>query len=160
MVTTYVAYIYSEDKIDRMDGRLASIEQLLQRLTKQPSAPATHVTDSPASSSHAINDGKRALTYNVGTGPNVDVAAAKELFEKTVGSSPKLQQSVAEALQALQGIVGRLDVDSEMNHIAAPPQKLVDVAPPPWSEVASILQRASGMSMILLRFSIIADPKA
>lgn len=146
----------SEEKIDKMDSRLASIEQLLRSLSMQASAPATHDTESIASSSYVTPD-RRVPTHNVGTGVGVHLAAAKELFEKTVGDSPKLQQSVAEALQALQGIVERLDVAPEISNADVPLRNPIDITPPPWEQVAPILQRASGAFIPSTPMNIIAN---
>lgn len=141
-----------------MDGRLASIEQLLRGLSSQtPSTPR------PESSIHTpssqINDGQSRLIHSVGTGPSVDLVAAKELFEQTVGACPKIQHSVAEALQALQGIVGRVsvDVDAETSHIAATLQTPTNVVPPCWPQIAEILEKAGGEYLMSTPLHAIPD---
>lgn len=133
-----------------MDGRLASIEELLRSLASQASPTAKPDADTPTTTTTTttigsqINDGRSPLVHSVGTGPSVDLVAAKELFEKTVRRTPNLQQSVVEALQALQGIVGRLDVDAEITQSATLPQRPIHVAPPDWPQVAVILEKSGG----------------
>lgn len=128
------ARYFSENKIDRIEARLAGIERLLQERLPAPSLSST-----TPSKPNAMLD--PVIEVDGYTGPHADSLAAKEAFEQVAGISPVIasDESLHSALSSLRGIIDKIKGDEHIN--ASNEQTAEDLDLPSWDDVQSILQR-------------------
>ncbi|KAK4502867.1 hypothetical protein PRZ48_006293 [Zasmidium cellare] len=150
-----------ENKIDRIENRLANIERLLRNGASTTSSPAdAHQTPSSVDSQGGskkpkretadyLDDESAAATPFAGfTSMQAETLAAKDALEQTVGSSPSITQDrqLNEALSSLRNIVGRLKGDGNGPGAVSAPSPAPDASDeagvPPWDQARVIVERA------------------
>lgn len=154
---------FSENKIDRIENRLANIERLLRNGASTSSSPAdanqtpssldshscTRKTKREIATAEYLDDESAAATPFAGfSSMQAETLAAKDALEQTVGNSPSITQDrkLNEALSSLRSIVGRVKGESNGSAAAsapsptAPPSDETDI--PPWEQVRVVLERA------------------
>ncbi|KAF4965820.1 hypothetical protein FSARC_6413 [Fusarium sarcochroum] len=148
----------SETKIDRIESRLASIEQLLRQSSATLSSAVTEsVYDSPHEISHhevnstkplgASGDHATQVSAAGDVGVQAESIAAKQTLEQTVDQDPILQQDpqLRNALSSLRRIVDCVQSDVDESTTVKPLSKDVSQARlPDWEEVRLILERVEG----------------
>lgn len=163
----------SENKIDRIESRLASIEQLLQRSSRRVSSPSSQPT--PASSysvnthnSHATHtsdpedDSTNQTPATGDIGLRVESVAAKNAFEHTINQDRTAQQDphLSSALASLRRIVERIQYDGSSSSTNLTSNPLADSALDPshldWSQIRMLLEKAGRPLSMPTTFKILA----
>ena len=123
-----------ENKIDRIEVRLANIERLLQE--RLPSTPQS--TTTPARPDTAVDPVIEVDGY---TGPHADSLAAKDAFEQVAGGNPTIasDESLKAALSSLRGIIDRIKGDDQTN--ASRGIDARDISLPAWADTQQVLQQ-------------------
>lgn len=155
--------LFSENKIDRIENRLANIERLLRNGASTSSSPAD-VDQTPSSldsqggarkkkreiiTAEYLDDESAAATPFAGfSSMQAETLAAKDALEQTVGNSPSITQDrqLNEALSSLRSIVGRVKGENNGPAAAAAPSPAAstsdEAAIPPWEQARVLLERA------------------
>jgi uncharacterized coiled-coil protein SlyX len=160
----------SEKKIDRIEDRLAGIENVLANLASKLSdldlqRDPTETSSQSRSSRKGV--GRSPGTLDEATTPapfegettiNSQSDYVRELLAKAVGSTPSIEQNaeVKSALSALNDLVarqGQIVAPSSLSVNALINRSLADVDPekltkPPWSAVTDMVARACSKSTL------------
>lgn len=148
--------ICSETKIDRIESRLASIEQLLRQSSNASSSDSAQQTpdslqpsNMPSSYAPHLEDSSNAQTPATGgIGLQVESMAAKNVLEQTIARDYAVQHDpqLILALESLRGIVYRtqLDVSSASRGLsnASLAKSALEAPLPGWEQVKLVLDRA------------------
>jgi hypothetical protein len=158
--------VLSEKKIDRIEDRLAGIEQVLENLaaklgnldiqsshTEQSSqTKSSRVGKSPKSLSEADIVPSNATPFEGETGFNSQSGLARDFLEQAVGNTPSIVRNadIQAALTSLQDMVAHQAQKKSTTNIQTMPQfthALTDIDPvdlerPPWDVVEDVLEEA------------------
>lgn len=123
-----IVYLSSEDKLDLMNDRLASIERMLKQsrteahsppspdMAAQPVSPVSSVPWSETRRTSRIDQMSTDPTPAGDTGTTAESVAAKNVLEQTVGYDPDpavhQDSDLRTALESLRGIVHRTQLDA------------------------------------------------
>lgn len=157
----------SEKKIDRLEDRLASIENLLYTLVSNSQSTNAHAASkeqtrgtqsplnpSPGSISPTEADVPTPALFEGETGLNTQSDYVRDLLVQVVGEMPSVGQNadVQEALTALEELVGRQKL--ERGPTISTYQQSIDrslegtdparLERPPWSVVRAAIDKATG----------------
>ncbi|GAM90413.1 hypothetical protein ANO11243_084560 [Dothideomycetidae sp. 11243] len=148
-----------EQKIDRIENRLANIEHLLRHRSSVISSPSTTKTvNSPATLRDGSPDTQSIGTFSpvptpvlAGTGVLVESAAAQDILEHTVRCDADAQQDLqlSSALQSLRFIVSRIHVETSGLACASSISE-TSLPTPDWeTQIRPLLERIEGLVMAL-----------
>jgi uncharacterized coiled-coil protein SlyX len=161
------AFLFSEKKIDRIEDRLAGIEQVLENLaaklgnldiqnshTEQSSqTKSSRVGKSPKSLSEAVIITSNSTPFEGETAFNSQSGLARDFLEQAVGNTPSivLNADIQAALTSLQDMVAQQAQRKSTTNIQTMPHfthALTDIDPaklerPPWDAVEDVLEMAS-----------------
>ncbi|KAJ3549170.1 hypothetical protein NM208_g641 [Fusarium decemcellulare] len=135
-----------ERKIDRIESRLASIEQLLRHSSHAPSwssVEAKQDDSSPLLMEESSISGVPAVGH---TGIHAESIAAHKTFQQAVGREPSIlcDPDLKSALESLCGIINSAQHDTsgplKDPSIIAPTKDATETLPPTWDQVKAVLQ--------------------
>lgn len=149
----WLTYLTSESKIDKIDGRLAGIENLLRTALKaaplQRSPIESGTSGIKTSDSTVLEDAPSdPAPFSGFTGPNADSILAQEVVQQTVGDSLDAlsDEPLRNALHSLGQIVSKMKADAiepslkPLDGVGATPSEELIV--PEWHQVQPLLERA------------------
>ena len=154
----------SETKIDRIDHRLATIEQLLQQqLNSTGSTPRTQPRPASSHTTNTHLDHAAAATLSISEddlssqtpaagyiGAQAESMAATSVLEQIIGRDPTIQHDpeLKSALKSLRSSVDHHQLDAFGSSRGLTATQLAnaasDVIHPGWEQVEALLRRAEG----------------
>ncbi|KAF4464017.1 fungal specific transcription factor domain [Fusarium albosuccineum] len=139
-----------EKKIDRIESRLASIEQLLRHSSHAPSCSSVEAKED-APSPLVLEESLIPEVPPAGhTGIHAESIAAQKTFEQAVGREPSIlhDPDIKSALESLSGIIDRAQHDTsgplKSPAVTAPTKDATETYPPTWEQVKAVLQVVEG----------------
>ncbi|KAF5010795.1 hypothetical protein FDECE_3057 [Fusarium decemcellulare] len=135
-----------ERKIDRIESRLASIEQLLRHSSHVSSSLSVEAKEDDPSPLLLEESSIPEVPPAGHTGTHAESMAAQKTFEQVVGREPSIlcDPDLKSALESLCGIIDRAQHDTsgplKDPSIIAPTKDTPKALPPTWDQVKAVLQ--------------------